>query len=169
MTNGLSRRALAAGAAALATSTLAQDVADARRGPTATHHLVIDGQVTVERNRVTIDRGVHAFRVGSDGTSERIHDHGRFVPPAGGDIDYRLAGLEQVGDGSRGLVGAPRMFSFRATGGSHDPQAGRLVLEGEAADIDGPQGPAEARRLWFLTLLTTPIVLAVGFACESGC
>ena len=128
MTNGRSRRALAAGAAALATSTLAQDVADARRGPTATHHLVIDGQVTVERNRVTIDRVVHAFRVGSDGTSERIHDHGRFVPPAGGYIDYRLAGLEQVGDGSRGLVGAPRMFSFRATGGSHDPQAGRLVL-----------------------------------------
>lgn len=135
MSNGMSRRALAAGTGMGAGSIAGMEPAGAKgkRKTSGTLHGGSDGTVGIERNRVTVERVSRIARFGPDGTGGIVEDCRVPVPGPGMYIDYRLSGRTVAEPGSRSaFVPVQKAFRFRATGGSHDEAADGLVLDREA-------------------------------------
>ena len=159
MTDGLSRRALAAGAAALAAAGLGPEPGSAGRRCRArkqhTTHVGTAGRVELDESRFVVERVTHVARFHHDDAAwewVHPHDHHRtLVPEPGSTLLCAIHGLAipelPEGDGP----GEPETFTatFSATGGSYDPATGRLVLEGEG-HVEWPDAPPGRERRAFL-------------------
>lgn len=129
MTNALSRRALAAGAAALAAAGIGPDLVGARKKRRSGHvQIVSEGRIRLEGTRLSFDRVTHVALV-ADGTVKMLPDHGVLVPQPGAHIDYFVSGFRALEQGRVDPSTEPIAFGVRALGGAYDPGSGQLLLD----------------------------------------
>jgi len=130
MTHGLSRRALAASAAALAAAGIGREVAGARKKRRSGHvQIVSEGRIRLDGARLSFDRVTHVSLV-ADGMVRMVPDHGVLVPKPGAPIDYFVSGFrELVDEGRVEPATEPVAFGVRALGGAYDPGSGQLLLD----------------------------------------
>lgn len=171
MTNGLSRRALAAGAAGLAAAGLGPEVADAKRKKRrqATMLVGVDGTVHKERSRVTFSR-ITSLALLQDDDVEIKTDHSVLVPPTGGYLDYFISGFEAPDADTPNPSPAPIGFKVRAMGGSYDPESGQLLLDPvELIDFDrGEVDGATSRCIVEALVFGVVVCVAVGWGMNAS-